>query len=83
MKKPETCSICGQEKMIFKDMRQGLTHFRYCKECYDNYYKKVEGRVKAQVMSEVKAGRKIGMKEALDITKTISAEIEAEQNNTV
>jgi len=30
-------------------------------------------------MAEVKAGRKIGMKEALDITKVITAEVEAEQ----
>ena len=80
MKKPETCSICGQEKIIFKDMRQGLTHFKYCKDCYDDYYSKIESRVKAQVQAAVKNGKMIGMKEALDITKQITAEVEAENN---
>lgn len=77
-KKPEQCSICGQDKLIFKDLRQGLTHFKYCKECYDDYYKKIEARVTAQVQEAVKSGRMIGMKEALDITKQITAEVEAE-----
>ncbi len=78
-KKPEICSICGLEKIIARDVRSGLTHFKYCKECYDDYYKKIEGRVKEQVMAKAKAGQKIGMKEALDLTKQISAEVEAEQ----
>jgi len=78
-KKPEKCNICGEEKMIFKDVRQGLTHFRYCKECYQSYYKRIEDRVKEQVMREVKAGKQIGMKEALDITKQITAEVEADE----
>lgn len=78
-KKPEPCSICGKNEIIFKDVRSGLTHFRYCETCYKAYYSKIEDRVKAQVMAEVKAGRKIGMKEALDITKEITAEVEADQ----
>ena len=78
-KKPEICSICGQEKIIARDVRSGLTHFKYCAECYDSYYKKIEGRVKEQVMAKAKAGQKIGIQEALDLTKQISAEVEAEQ----
>lgn len=79
-KKPEKCSVCGQEKIIARDVRSGLTHFKYCAECYDSYYKKIEGRVKDQVMAKAKAGQKIGIQEALDLTKQISAEVEAEQN---
>jgi len=77
-KKPKKCSICGQEKVIYKSLKQGLTNFSYCRECYDDYYKKIEDRVKAQVMAEAKAGHKIGMKEALAITKEITAEVEVE-----
>jgi len=77
-KKPKKCSICGEEKVIYKSLRQGITKFDYCRECYNNYYKKIEDRVKEQVTKEAKAGRKIGMKEALGITKEITAEVEAE-----
>jgi len=77
-KKPKICSICLKEKMIYKSMKKGLTSFDYCRECYDDYYKKIEGRVLEQVNAAVKAGRHIGMKEALDITKQVTAEIEAE-----
>jgi len=77
-KKPAKCSICGEEKIIYKKLRQGITHFEYCRECYDDYYKKIEDRVKVQVMEKTKAGQKIGMKEALGITKEITAEVEAE-----
>jgi hypothetical protein len=77
-KKPKICSICLKEKIIYKSMKKGLTSFDYCKECYDEYYKKIEGRTKQQVMEAVKSGRKIGMKEALEITKKVTAEIEAE-----
>ena len=77
-KKPKICSVCMQEKMIHKSMKKGLTSFDYCKECYDDYYKKIEGRVLDQVNAAVKSGRRIGMKDALDITKKVTAEIEAE-----
>ena len=77
-KKPAKCSICGEEKIIYKKLRQGITHFEYCKECYDDYYKKIENRVKEQVTAKAKAGQKIGMKEALGLTKEITAEVEAE-----
>ena len=77
-KKPAKCSICGEEKIIYKNLKQGITKFNYCRECYDDYYKKIEDRVKAQVMAEVKAGKQIGMKEALAITKEITTEIELE-----
>jgi len=79
-KKAEICSICGLEKMIYKDVRQGIgVHFKYCRECYDEYYKRIEDRVKAQVQIQVKSGQMIGMKEALAITREITAEVEAEQ----
>jgi len=77
-KKPAKCSICGEEKIIYKSLRQGITKFEYCRECYDDYYKKIEDRVKEQVLTETKAGKQIGMKEALALTKTITAEVEAE-----
>jgi len=77
-KKPKKCSICGKQKIIYKSLRQGITKFSYCRECYDDYYKKIEDRVKAQVTKEAKAGKKIGIKEALAITKKITTEVETE-----
>jgi hypothetical protein len=82
-KAPEKCSICGQEKEVFKTLRSGVTKLTYCKECYDSYYKVVEGRVKEQVMAAVKDGKMVGMKEALDITKKITDELEVEQIKSV
>ena len=81
-KKPKKCSICGQDKIIYKSLRQGITKFSYCRECYTDYYKKIEDRVKAQVMKEAKIGKKIGTKEAFAITKMITAEVEAENEQT-
>jgi hypothetical protein len=78
-KKPEKCSICNQEKMIYKKGRANGIELKYCKECYDGYFKVVEERVKDQVTKAVKSGKMIGMHEATAITKEITAEIEAEQ----
>jgi hypothetical protein len=78
-KGPEVCSICGQEKMIYKNARKGLIDLKYCKDCYDEYYARIETRVHAQIKEAVDKGQQIGMKEALAITKTITDEIEAEQ----
>lgn len=75
---PKKCSVCHAEKPIFKSLRQGLTQFHYCEDCYNDYYKKIEDRVKKQVMEAVKAGKTITMQDALDITKTITAEVEKE-----
>jgi hypothetical protein len=77
-KGPEKCSICGYEKEIYKYVKSGLTKMSYCKECYDEYYKRIEDRVKAQVAEKIKAGQLVSMTDALDITKKISNEIEAE-----
>ena len=83
IKKPEKCSICGQEKMIHKQLRQGLTNFKYCRNCYDDYYKKIEGRVLKQVQESIKSGQQIGMKEALAITKEVTNEIDNETNTMI
>jgi len=77
-KKPQVCNICGQEKMIFKTMRSGITKLNYCKDCYDSYYKKIEGRVQEQIKDMVKRGQKIDAKDVLDLTKKITAEIDSE-----
>jgi len=39
-KKPAKCSICGEEKIIFREVRQGLTKFNYCKNVIMNIIKK-------------------------------------------
>jgi len=77
---PKKCNVCGKEVTIFKTMKKGFTEFNYCKPCYDEYYKIIEIRVKKQVMDSVKAGKMISMKEALELTKTVTAEIEKENN---
>lgn len=77
-KKPKMCGICGKETTIHKSIKKGLTEFNYCKPCYDECYKKVETRVKKQVMAAVKAGKMISMQDALGITKKITTEIEKE-----
>lgn len=51
----------------------------YCKTCYDNYFKVVEERVKEQVTKAVKSGKMIGMKEARELTKEITDQMEKEQ----
>jgi hypothetical protein len=78
-KKPEKCSICNEEKMIYKKGKANGIELKYCKDCYDGYFKVVEERVKEQVTAAVKSGRKIGMHEAMEITKQITSEIENEQ----
>jgi len=80
-KKPQTCNVCGQEKIIFRTMRSGITKLNYCQECYDNYYKKIEGRVQEQIKDMVKRGQKIDMKDALALTKKITDEIDNENNS--
>jgi len=75
---PEKCSICGETKEVRKKMRSGLITLIYCRECYDDYYKRVEGEVKRQVEEAVKSGQKIGRGDALALTKKITSEIEAE-----
>ena len=77
-KKPATCSICLQEKMIFKAMSGSGHKLAYCKDCYDKYYARIEEEVKKQIAEMIKAKRMIGMKDALALTKKISGEIQAE-----
>jgi len=76
---PKKCSICGQEKPVYKHMQKGITKLDYCRECYDSFFSVVEKRVKDQIEAKIKAGQKIGMRDALAITKEISEEIEGEQ----
>jgi len=77
-KKPAICNICGEEKIIFKTMRSGVTKLNYCKDCYNEYYTKIQDRVKAQVRAAVKKGQKLDIKDALDLTKKITKEVEEE-----
>jgi len=76
--KIKICSICNEEKEVFKTMRQGLTAFHYCKECYNGTYKRIEDRAKQQVMDAVKSGKLLSISDITELTKTITAEIEAE-----
>jgi len=82
-KKPQKCSICHEEKIIYKKGKAKGIELKYCKDCYDGYFKVVEERVKDQVTAAVKAGNKIGMHEAMEITKKITSEIESEQVDAV
>jgi CRISPR/Cas system-associated exonuclease Cas4 (RecB family) len=78
-KAPEKCSICGEDKMIFKRGKADGVALNYCKTCYDSYFKVVETRVRDQVEKAVKSGKMIGTREAIEITKKITSEMEAEQ----
>jgi len=77
-KKPEKCSICSEEKMIYKNMSGKGHKLKYCRDCYDKYYARIEVEVKKQIDEMVKAKRMIGMADALALTKKISGEIQAE-----
>jgi len=75
----EKCSICGDDKNIFKRGKADGVALNYCRTCYDNYFKVVEARVKEQVTKAVKSGRMIGMKEAKELTNEITSQMEKEQ----
>jgi len=75
---PEKCSICGIEKDNFKHIQKGPTVMRYCNECYDMYYSRIEPKVKAQIMDAITHGKQLGLKEIIDITKKITKEMEDE-----
>lgn len=77
-RKPEFCAICGEAKPIVERIRSGLVKFSYCRDCYDGYFKKIEGRVRAQVESAVKSGKKISIEDTTELTKKITAEVEEE-----
>ena len=77
---PAECSICHEVKDVYKQMQKGITHLSYCKDCYDAVYVRTEVEVKKQIKEMVDKGQKIGMGEALALTKKISEQIEKEQS---
>ena len=81
--KPKTCSVCNQEKPIVKSVRSGLIRFDYCEDCYNFYFKKIEPRVKEQVLAAAKAGKTISIQDTVDLTKDVTKEVEQENAESV
>lgn len=77
--KPEKCSICFKEKIIFKKGGAKGISLAYCRQCYDEYFARVKDQVMEQVQKAVKSKKMIGMQELKDLTNKITQEIEAEQ----
>jgi len=77
--KIKICSMCGEEREVFKSMRKGLTSLYYCEDCYNGTVKKIEDRVREYVMKKVKSGKLISIAETTELTEKFTAEIQAER----
>ena len=77
--KPEKCSICYEEKTIFKKGGAKGIELKYCKDCYDEYFARVKDQVMEQVQKAAKSKKMIGMHELKELTNKITKEIESEQ----
>lgn len=72
-KESKKCSICGKSDFpIVKKLRKGLLVLYYCSSCYNKYQESVSARIREIVEQKKKEGKKIGLKETLQIVKEIS-----------
>lgn len=75
-KKPAVCSICGQEKLIYKKVPGQGQRLSYCKECYDKYYNKIKIEVMQQVQDAIKQKKMIGIKEMRKVADDVITKID-------